>query len=59
MQAEHHLPTDLHQVFDVFRMDMDAMQATLRNDIRDLRRHSFSPADLQNSFAHFVVDMES
>lgn len=59
MQAKHHLPANPRQVFDVFRMDMDAMQATLRNDIQDLRRHSDSHADLQNSFAHFVVDMES
>ncbi len=34
------------------------MQATLRGDIRDLRRLAVSPADLQTGFANFVQDME-
>ena len=33
-------------------------QATLRGDIRDLRRLTVSPADLQTGFANFVQDME-
>ncbi len=40
-------------------MDMDSMLATLRGDIRDLRRQTISPTDLQNGFANFVQDMES
>jgi hypothetical protein len=39
-------------------MDMDSMQATLRGDIRDLRRRTVSPTDLQTGFADFVQDME-
>ena len=39
-------------------MDMDSMQATLRGDIRDLRRQTVSPTDLQTGFANFVQDME-
>lgn len=59
LQAEQRLPAELRQVFDVFRMGMDSMQATPRGDIQDMRRHSAGPTDLQNIFAHFVVDMES
>ena len=40
-------------------MDMDSMQATLRGDIRDLRRQTVNPTDLQAGFANFVQDMES
>lgn len=47
MQAEHHLPVGMRQVFYLFRMDMDVMQATLRSDMQDLRRHSVGPADLR------------
>ncbi len=36
--AEQRLTPDLRQAFDLLRMDMDTMQATLRSDIRDLRR---------------------
>ncbi len=57
--AEQRLPPDLRQAFDLIRMDMDTMQATLRGDIRDLRRQTVSPTDLQHGFAHFVQDMES
>ena len=39
-------------------MDMDSMQATIRGDIRDLRRRTVSPTDLQTGFANFVQDME-
>lgn len=40
-------------------MDLDTMQATLSRDIQDLWRHSVSPADLKNNFAHFVMYMEN
>ncbi len=33
------------------------MHATLRGDIRDLRRQTVSPTDLQTGFANFVQDM--
>ena len=49
----------MRQAFDLLRMDMDTMQAALRGDIRDLRRHTVSPTDLQHGFANFVQDMES
>ena len=49
----------MRQAFDLLRMDMDTMQAALRGDIRDLRRHTVSPSDLQHGFAAFVQDMES
>ncbi len=38
LMAEQRLTPDLRQAFDLLRMDMDTMQATLRGDIRDLRR---------------------
>ena len=57
--AESRLPPDMRQAFDLLRMDMDTMQAALRGDIRDLRRHTVSPSDLQHGFAAFVQDMES
>ena len=57
-QAEQRLSPDLRQVFELLRMDMDVMQATLRSDIRDLRRLTVSLADLQTGFANFVQDME-
>ena len=45
-QAEQRLAPDLRQAFELLRMDMDSMQATLRGNIRDLRRHTVSPTDL-------------
>ena len=45
-QAEHRLSPDLRQVFELLCMDMDAMQATLRSDIRDLRRLTINMAGL-------------
>ena len=52
--AESRLPPDMRQAFDLLRMDMDTMQAALRGDIRDLRRHTVRPTDLQHGFANFV-----
>lgn len=49
MQAKHHLLVNLRQVFEVLRMDMDTMQATMRGDIHDLCRHVVSPADMQDN----------
>ena len=57
-QGEQRLALDLRQAFELLRMDMDSMQATLRGDIRDLRRRTVSPTDLQTGFADFVQDME-
>ena len=57
-QAEQRLALDLRQAFELLRMDMDSMQATMRGDIRDLRRRTVSPTDLQTGFANFVQDME-
>ncbi len=50
-QAEQRLAPDFRQAFELLRMDMDSMQATLRGDIRDLRRQTVSPTDLQTGFA--------
>ena len=57
--AEQRLTPDLRQAFDLLRMDMDTMHATLSDDIRNLRRQTASPTDLQHGFANFVQDMES
>ena len=46
LMVEQRLPPDLRQAFDLLRMDMDSMQATLRGDIRDLRRQTVSPIDI-------------
>lgn len=59
MQAEQRLPPDLRHGFELLRMDVDTMQATLLGDIRDLRRLTVSSTDLKNNFANFVLDMES
>ncbi len=48
----------MRQAFDLLRMDMDTMQAALRGDIRDPRRHTVSPTNLKHGFANFVQDME-
>ena len=57
--GEQRLSLDLRQAFELLLMDMDSVQATLRGDIRNLRRQTVSPTDLQHGFANFVQDMES
>lgn len=52
--AKQRLPSELCGVIEAVRLVMDTIQTTLRGDIRDLRRHSVSPADMQTIFAHFV-----
>jgi hypothetical protein len=54
LMAEQRLPLDLRQAFDLLRMNMDSMHATMRGDIRDLHRQTVSPTDLQHGFTNFV-----